>query len=84
LSGVHLDACAGGVNSAGALAGERKGGDVGGLEARPHLMSSSILSDFLDSSSLNFFKIDSFMDGEGIIFFVDFWLLLWTSGTDGE
>jgi hypothetical protein len=24
------------------------------------------------------------MDGEGIIFFVDFWLLLWTSGTDGE
>jgi hypothetical protein len=61
-----------GVNGTGALAGERRGGGAGSLEARPHLMSSSFLFDFLDSSSLNFFKIDSCMDGEGIIFLLIF------------
>ena len=49
--------------------GERRGGGAGGLEAQPHLMSSSILSDFLDSIlSLIFSSTDSCMDGEGIDF----------------
>jgi hypothetical protein len=72
----------GGVNGVGALAGERRGGGTGGLEVRPHLMSSSILSDFLDSGSLIFFKsIHVWMVKESFFYF---WLLLWTSGMDGE
>jgi hypothetical protein len=83
LTGAHLDACTGGVNGSGALVGECRGGGAGGLEARPHLMSSSILSDWIRVLWLSLRLIRVWMVKESF-FWVDFWLLLWTSGTDGE